>query len=157
MRKLNNLIRDAFLSDTRAHGLFWRTSRNDTFVDLLMLLAHKSEHEGMNEEICVEFILSSFKAMVNNYFGQADYTTEYSELKAKLESELLEVEFYLRDRISSAMVSGNSLSLSPDSAAGYFKVLNNLNLKNFAPIIFEDAFSFFINYLSDNYLTSSDL
>lgn len=142
------IIKNAYKKDIESNGSFWRITRLDTFVDLLMLQAGKASIRGIDDKLAMEVILTAIKAIVNGKLGIKDYTTEHEQLNKELldEQELVytEVEHIIEVAISQSESDLKSLPLSDD--LNYFKVLSNLEIDNYSLDVFENILSTFISY-----------
>lgn len=153
MNKTTAIIKSAFKKDIESNGSFWRITRLDTFVDLLMLQAGKASISGIDDKLAMEVILTAVKAIVNGKLGIKDYATDHEQLNKELldEQDLVytEIERIIEMAISKSEADIKTLPLSDD--LNYFKVLNNLEIDNYSLDVFENILSSFINYfLSKN-------
>jgi len=141
------LLEQSFRQEAEINGLGWRTARTATFVDMLMLLAHRAATKGIDSSICTEIILTSFKAIVNEQYGPVEFTTSFNKLNVHLSIEMEEILSFFRSKIAHALKSAVQNQLAPYDAINYFKVLNNLEIEGNLREIFEDTFLFFVKYM----------
>lgn len=143
-----HFILEAFNKDIESQGLFWRINSQNTFVDLLMLEAHKAANKGINKDLAINVVIISLKAIINNKYGRLDSKLDFKDLNIILVSEQ---ERMLQDitniLLSSLLNNSNTKSILFDDL-NYFKVLNNLRIENISIKVFENILSAFVFYIN---------
>jgi hypothetical protein len=133
-----------FKEDIQNSGLFWRISRSNTFIDLLVLQAGKASKNGITIDLALEVILIAVKALINEKFGIKDYNTNFNQLDKELNDEKDKILTEIHNVLLEAYSKTPSLSLEDN--LNYFKVINNLSIENYSKNIFEDVLSNFLHY-----------
>jgi len=146
-----NFILEAFNKDIKLQGLFWRISSENTFVDLLMLEAHKATNKGIDIDLALNVIIISLKAIINNKYGRLDSRLDFKHLNNILVSEH---EMILQDTtnilLSNLLNNSNTNSILFDDL-NYFKVLNNLRIDNISIQVFENILNAFVFYINSKH------
>lgn len=145
-----NLILEAFNNDINSQGLYWRISRPNTFVDLLMIEASKSSTNGINVDLALNVILISLKAIINNKYGIIDYRLSFNDIDDKLSLEKNIILTDINQILINHINKSNNIENNFFDELNYFKVLNNLKIDNYSVQIFEDLLDSFISYIKSN-------
>lgn len=145
--KVEKHIIESFINDVEKNGLFWRINRQNTFIDLLMLDAHKAAKKGINTELATNIVITSLKAIINDLYGKLDYKLEYESIITHVSSEEKYILEYVEVIINKSMASENSLKNTLHDDLNYFTVLNNLKIDNYSVQVFENILSSFLFYI----------
>lgn len=141
-------IVESFIKDVDKDGLFWRISRQNTFIDLLMLDAHKAAKKGIDVDLATNIVLTALKAIINDKYGKIDYELDYEntikQVSYEKESILSDIKIILSKRFSPQGSMKNTFF----DDLNYFTVLNNLKIDNYSVHVFENILDSFMCYLS---------
>lgn len=141
-------VLEAFKKDIKAQGLFWRISSQNTFVDLLMLEAHKAANKGINIDLAINVVIISLKAIINNKYGKLDSTLDFKHLNAILISEHERILQDITDILLSSLLNNSNTNSTLFDDLNYFKVLNNLRIDNISTEVFENILNAFVFYIN---------
>jgi hypothetical protein len=148
--KIEIYILKSFIEDVEKEGLFWRINRQNTFIDLLMLDAHKAAKKGIDVDLATNIILTALKAIINDKYGRIAYGLDFEntikQVTSEKESILLDVKIILSKRFS---LQGSIKNTFFDDL-NYFTVLNNLKIDNYSVNVFENILDSFMSYLGSN-------
>lgn len=143
------IIKLEFEKDIKKEGLYWRISRPNTFVDMLMLKSHTISKNGIDQNTAIRIIIIATKAIINMKFGLVDYCLNYEKLTQVLRNEKenieREIDYIL---INSTKNSSPKKSTLLYDELSYFKVLSNLNIDNYSIEIFEDIVASFVHFIN---------
>lgn len=141
-------IIDAFKQDIIDEGLFWRTSRRNTFIDLLTVESFRATNEGADLALALRVILISLKAIINTSYEIIDYKLDFATINDKLELEkakiILDITTLIDEQFNNSL--DNNTNIFDD--LNYFKVINNLDLENYSVEIFKNILQSFIIYIN---------
>lgn len=146
--KTENIILHEFKKNIANEGLFWRISRPNTFVDLLMLESYKASKSGLNHNIATNVIIIALKAIINDRYGVIDYKLDFEEINKQVlheEEQIVKDVGNLLGNFSSTQNKGSRQSLHEE--LDYFKVLNELKIDNYSTKIFENILEVFLSYM----------
>lgn len=144
------IILEEFRKDIDNEGLFWRTSRPNTFIDLLMLEASKSSDQGINVSIAIRVVLTSLKAIINDRYGMLDYRLDFKEINKQVLLEKDNILLDIKELIIKHLNSNNTFRDNHFDDLNYLKVLNNLKIDNYSIQIFENTLKSFLIYIEAN-------
>jgi len=143
-----DFILESFTKDIKSQGLFWRISRQNTFVDLLMLEAHKAANKGIDMDLAVNIVIISLKAIINYKYETLDSTLEFKQLNAILVSEKERILHDITNILVSSLLNNSSTNSVLFDDLNYFKVLNNLRIDNISIQVFENILNPFVFYIN---------
>jgi len=123
----------------KKEDFFWRIARRETFVDILMLQYPKVIRNGLNEEVAILIIETAIKAIINDNLGpipvESDYDSTMQHIVSDEQNIIIGIDSVLKRiqfETQSDKIQGTVQILQ------YFKVLSNLDLKNYDTDAFYD-------------------
>jgi len=134
------------IEELKKNELFWRISRTDTFIDLLMLQYHNVVKNGLSSGNAYIIIQTAIKAIVNYELGTINVTSDYKKTIHKLDDDrkrvMVKIDLIVQNAIAGAKRRGTT---APLPMLQYFMVLNSLDLSNYEVDIFYDILIAVIN------------
>lgn len=146
--KVEKYILESFISDINMEGLFWRINRQNTFIDLLMLDAHKAAKNGIDIDLATNIVITSLKAIINDKYGKLDYRLDYESTLRQVSSEKESIMVDVKTILSTSLASESSMKNTLYDDLNYFTVLNNLKIDNYSVQVFENILDSFALYLT---------
>jgi len=132
-------------------GFFWRLARPETFIDLLKIQAGKSSTTGINDQLALEVILITLKALINNRLGIKEYTSDYKKMNKELFEQQDPIRRQAENILSDSLLKLEDIpKISAEAEADplhYFEVLNNIEKDNYSVAIFENILTTFLRYI----------
>jgi len=148
MEEILGFIISEYDNDISENGHFWRITRANTFVDLLMAKSFTIQKREVKEADCIDIILIACKAIYNMENGTLDYNIGFKQLQKKINKEDVEIKSFFIDLVSNSINENKSMRHSSFyNQLNYFKVISNLNLENYSVDVFLDIMNFSIDYL----------
>lgn len=149
MKDSHEAIKHEFDKNIKKEGYYWRISRPNTFVDLLMLKSYSISENGLDLNTAIEIVIIATKAIVNMKLGLVDCSLNYEKINQVLKNEKevveREVDYILKN---STKESSPRNTDSLYNELSYFKVLSNLNINNYSIEIFEDIVTSFVHFIN---------
>ena len=148
-----NYLLQQLTDNLEQEGYFWRLARAETFIDLLKFQAGKSSTAGLSDQLAVDVILITLKALINNNLGVEEFTSDYKKLNKKLFQQqdfiAKQADQILSDNLLTLEKRASNYPLAESDNLRYFKILSKVEEAEYSTAVFEEILITFLEYFSE--------